>query len=272
MNSLADLPDEFHCHRNFYKNIRGDLRCKHCGAAGIKFRKNYEYCPCCKKKSSVKADTKVFSFCNLSFRQIYILIWCWQKQCSIGETVKISGLKYPTIKRWLVRFRASLEPRTDVLEGACEVDGSFFGRKRYGKQKLVAGVICKAKTKKGYCIRLKIIHKRDRKNAEDFIEETVKEGSLVITDGFAGYNEITALGYEWFACDHSMGFFGPTNHIENLWSVIKRALRYIYRDLTFSLKDLNLILREYETRYNEPGVFYNVDSYLKMRACSKFVY
>ena len=104
------------------------------------------------------------------------------------------------------------------------------------------------------------------------MEETIKKGSLVITDGFGGYNEVPSLGYDWYACNHAIGFFGPTNHIENLWSVIKRALRYIYRDLTFSLEDLSLILREYETRYNEPEVFYNVDSYLKMRACSKFVY
>ena len=171
-----------------------------------------------------------------------------------------------------MRFRASLEPRTDVLEGACEVDGSFFGRRRYGKQKLVAGVICKAKTKKGYCIRLKIVEKRDREHAEEFIEQTIKPGSLVITDGFGGYNEIESLGYEWFACNHAIGFFGPTNHIENLWSVMKRALRYIYKDLTFSTENLRLILREYENRYNNEEVFYNVDNYLEMRACSRFVY
>lgn len=64
--------------------------------------------------------------------------------------------------------------------------------------------------------------------------------------------------------------FGPTNHIENLWSVIKRTLRYIYRDLSFNLNDLTLILREFENHYNNPELFYNVDSYLKTRACSGF--
>ena len=145
MNSLADLPDEFHCHRIFIKILEGISDVNIAELQVLNSEKNYEYCPHCKKKSSVKADTKVFSSCNLSFRQIYILVWCWQAQCSTGETMKISGLKYPTIKRWLVRFGASLEPRTDVLEGACEVDGSFFGRRRYGKQKLAAGVVCKAK-------------------------------------------------------------------------------------------------------------------------------
>ena len=35
---------------------------------------------------------------------------------------------------------------------------------------------------------------------------------------------------------------------KNLWSVIKRALRYIYRDLTFNPNDLELILRKLEKR------------------------
>ena len=63
--------------------------------------------------------------------------------------------------------------------------------------------------------------------------------------------------------DYSVGFFGPTNHIENLWSVIKRALHYIYRDLTFNLNDLELILREWGNRHNNPDLFYNEDNHLK---------
>ena len=66
--------------------------------------------------------------------------------------------------------------------------------------------------------------------------------------------------------------FGPTNHTENLWSVIKRTLRYIYRDLSFNLNDLALILRELENRYNNLDLFYNVDSYLKIRDCSRLVW
>lgn len=80
-------------------------------------------------------------------------------------------------------------------------------------------------------------------------------------------NQLPLLGYKWRACDHSIGYFGSTNHIKNFWSVIKRALRYIYRDLTFNIKDLELILREWENRHNNPDLFYNEDNYLKT-ACS----
>ena len=89
---------------------------------------------------------------------------------------------------------ASLEPRADVLGGACEVDGSYFGRKRYGKQKLVAGVTCKAKTKKVYCIRLKIVHRRDRDTAEEFIEEMIKRlGFNRMYTWHSNTSEITAI-------------------------------------------------------------------------------
>lgn len=60
-----------------------------------------------------------------------------------------------------MRFRASLKPSEAVLEGACEVDGSFFGKKKFGKQRLVIGTIDPKRQR----IRLRIIHRRDRENA-----------------------------------------------------------------------------------------------------------
>jgi hypothetical protein len=120
MNSLADIPSEYHCHRKFYRCVWGEVSCKYIAVAKqLKLRKNYEYCPDCKKKYSVKADTKVFSYCNLTFRQIIILIWCWQQKYSIGETIKIAGVSYPTVRKVASRaFRASLKPSEAILEGA----------------------------------------------------------------------------------------------------------------------------------------------------------
>lgn len=265
MKSLTELPSEYKCHRNFYRMIWGDLTCKLCGKNDLKFRKNYEYCPHCKKKYSAKSDSKLFKFCNLNFRQIYALVWCWQHKCSVGEIRNILGISYPTVDDWLTKLRMALPTSREVLDGNTEVDGSYFGRRKFGSQRLVIGAISPKKRQ----IRLKIIKYRSRSEAERFVQESIKNGSTVFTDGFKGYNELPLLGYKWEACDHSVGYFGPTNHIENLWSVIKRALRYIYRDLTFNLKDLELILKEWENRYNNPELFYNEDNYLKT-ACSGF--
>ena len=126
MKSLTELPSEHKCHRDFYKMVWGDLTCKECGNKGLLFRKTYEYCPHCKKKYSVKADTSLFKFCNISFKQIYALIWCWQHKCSIGEIRNILGLSYPTVSNWLRKLRSHLPVSREVLDGICEVDGSFL--------------------------------------------------------------------------------------------------------------------------------------------------
>ena len=265
-NSIVDLPSEYHCHRNFYKIIWGDLTCSKCGTKGIKFRSNYEYCPHCKHKSSVKAKT-IFKGSNLSFRQIYLLIWCWQRRYGIKESCEIVGISYPTIERWYERFRASLPEPDEVLEDIVEIDGSFFGKKKYKKQKLVAGAINPG----SHQLVLKVVYSRDSEAVEDFVKAYIKKGSLIRTDGLKSYNNESLEGYDHESCNHEEGIFGITNHIENAWSVIKRSLRHIYRDLTFDLNKLNLILREWENRYNYPELFYNVDSYLKLRGCSKLV-
>ena len=261
MNSLAELPNEYHCHRNFYKTIIGSIRCKHCGEGGLKFRKNYEYCPHCKRKTSIKSKT-IFKGSNLSFRQIYLLIWCWQKKYGISESVTIIGISYPTIERWLKRLRMALGPSDVVLDDIVEIDGSYFGKLKFGSQRLVAGAINPGSKQ----VILQVVNNRDSKSVEFFVNSCIRRGSLIRTDGLKSYNEESLEGYDHEACDHDNFYFGPTNHIENLWSVIKRALRHIYRDLTFKLEDLNLILREWENRYNNPKLFYNVDTYLKYMA------
>lgn len=147
--------------------VRGDLTCRECGNKRLLFRETYEYCSHCKRKFSAKADSKLFKFSNLSFRQIYALIWCWQHKCSIGEIKNILSLSYPTVSNWLRKLKRQALPASQpALEGDIEVDGSYFGRRRFGRQRLVIGAIS-PKTKQ---IRLKIIKYRNRTEAESFIQ------------------------------------------------------------------------------------------------------
>lgn len=67
-----------------------------------------------------------------------------------------------------------------------DVDGSYFGRRKFGSQRLVIGAINPMTNR----IRLKVIPYRSRKCAEDFITRAIKERSLVITDGYKGYDEL----------------------------------------------------------------------------------
>ena len=256
ITSIHQIPSNYHCHKRIYKLVWGDYTCPHCNRSGLLFRSNYEWCPHCRKKFSVKATT----FCHhskLSYKMIYTLIWCWQQKWTISEVKKATSLSYLTIGRWFWKLRTQLPRDKTKLYGEVEVDESFFGKQKFGQQRLVIGAIERHTNK----IKLQIIPDRSRTTCECFIERSVRTGSFIATDGLDSYNELGCLGYDWVSCNHNVGIFGPTNRIECLWSVIKRHMRRVHRVLSFTHEELSLILREWEMRHNRPDLFYNVDNY-----------
>ena len=257
ITSISNIPSNYHCHRRLYKLVWGDYNCSECGKSKVLFRDSYEWCPHCRKKFSVKGET-FFRHSKLSHKTLYMLVWCWQQKWTISEVRKATNLSYYTIRKWYKKFRLQLPEDSTKLYGEVEVDESFFGKLRFGKQKLVIGAIERHSRQ----IKLQIITDRTRSTCERFIERSIAKGSLVATDGLDSYNELHLLGYDREDCNHSLGIFGPTNHIENLWSVIKRQVRRIHNTLSFSRQDLQAILGEYELRHNRPELFYNVDNYL----------
>ncbi len=257
ITSINQISSNYHCHKRLFRLVWGDYNCPHCNRSGLKFRDSYEWCPHCRRKFSVKGET-FFRNSKLSYKTLYTLIWCWQNNWSMGEVKKATNLSYLTIRTWYKKFRLQL-PRDDTkLYGEVEVDESFFGKLRFGRQRLVIGAI----ERHTRHVKLRIITDRTRKTVENFIEDSILVGSLVATDGLESYNEIQFLGYDREDCNHSKGVFGPTNHIENLWSVMKRQVRHVHSNLSFSYSDLMAILKEHELRHNRPELFYNVDNYL----------
>lgn len=263
MNSLADLPSELKCHHELHRILWGTVRCPDCNHQ-LLYRQNYEYCPHCHRKTSVRAES-AFKHSKLTFRQIWAIIWLWQHGASIGEMRRQLNLSYLTIRRWLKKLRILLpEDRSPALYSEVEVDESYFGKLKFGRQRLVIGAIERSTGR----VKLQIITDRTRNTVEDFIRRSIAPGSLVATDALGSYNELHLLGYEHEDCNHERGIFGPTNHIENLWSVIKRHMRRVHSNLSFSYADFYYLLREHQLRHNQPELFYNVDNYI-FACCSK---
>lgn len=263
MNSLAELPSELKCHHELHKILWGTVRCPDCDHR-LLYRKNYEYCPCCHKKTSVRVES-AFRNSKLSFRQIWAMVWLWQHGASTGEIRRQLDLSYLTVRRWLKKFRLLLpEDKTAPLYGEVEVDESFFGKRKFHKQRLVIGAIERHTGR----IKLQIITDRTRSTCESFIERSIAPGSLIATDALGSYNELHLLGYEHEDCNHEVGIFGPTNRIEGLWSVIKRHIRRVHGNLSFSYEDFRYLLREHQLRHNQPELFYNVTNYI-FTCCSK---
>ncbi len=224
MQSIANIPNEYNCHRNLYKIVWGILCCSKCGSKRLLLRRNYEYCPDCKHKSSVKSET-IFRYSKLSFGTIWILISCWQNQLNIGEIHLLTRVSYFTIRKWIKCFRRALRKRkTDKLHDVVEINESFFGKRRYGYQRCIVGAIERFKTNgKRRIIRLAIIPNRERDTLESFIEDNVLKGSHIATDCLWSYNELELLGYMHEFCNHSKYHFGPTNLIEGLWIIRRKS-------------------------------------------------
>lgn len=262
MNSLTNLPTERQCHKQIFIAIYGTKDCPAC-AERLLFRSSYAWCGLCRKKWSAKAVCWLRQS-KLSFRGLWLLIWCWQQQKSTGTAVDITGSSYPTVRRWFRRFREHIPQTRLQLSGIVEVDESFFGKQKFGHQAIVIGAI-ERDTRR---LRLQVIPDRAQDSLEMFLQSTIQRGSLITTDAFAGYHDLEFYGYSHERCNHSNGHFGPTNMIENFWGVLKRSLRRLYGKLT--LADLPNILKEWEQRQNQPELFYNVTNYLRA-SCSGFV-
>lgn len=260
MNSLATLPSERQCHIQLFKLVYGSSSCPHCKGK-LLFRRSYAWCRVCRKKHSVRSATW-FRHSNLPLQKLWLLIWCWQKQKGAGTIVDVAGVSYPTVRRWLRRFRTLVPQSTLLLSGIVEVDESFFGKQKFGKQTIVVGAI-ERDTRR---IRLQIVTDRAQDTLELFLTNTVARSAHLTTDAHSGYHDLEFYGYSHERCNHSNGHFGPTNMIENFWGVLKRCLRRLYGKLT--LPDLRNILREWEQRQNQPEMFYNVTNYLRATLCS----
>lgn len=261
MNSLTELPSERQCHKQLFKLVWGDFTCPYCEGK-ILLRDRYVWCRNCRKKHSVRAETWLKNS-KLSFQKIWLIVWCWQKKRGIGATKDIAGVSYPTIRKWFRKMRQRL-PRAskDKLSGIVEIDESFFGKRKYGHQTLVVGAI-ERNTRK---LKLKIIQDRERNTLEQFTLGNVALGSKITTDYWRAYDELFLYGYSHTRCNHSIGHFGDTNLIENMWGVMKRHMRSLYHNL--AIPDLEYILVEWENRQNNPELFYTVDNYLGYQACS----
>lgn len=99
--------------------------------------------------------------------------------------------------------RAMVRPDRDRLKGRTEVDETFVGgldpdgRGRHlGKTKALVAVAAEAKGERGIGrIRLHRVADSSGKSLLGFVQKVVKPRTVVITDGWAPYAKLSAIGY-----------------------------------------------------------------------------
>jgi len=225
---------------------------------------DYWWCGHCRKKHRVKAVSWLKD-ARISYRELFVLVSCWQKRLSPGSVKHLTSLPYPTIRRWFSRFRVHLPKETALLDGVVEVDEAFFGRQKHFNQRIVIGAI----ERKSGQIRLAEIPDREQDSLEGFLFKNVATTSLLHTDCHAGYYDLGWNGYGHQLHNHSLGHFRGTNRIENVWSVAKRSIRRSHGQIR--TEHLGEYLQEWEARRNFPELFTNPLQYLK-GVCSVIVH
>lgn len=262
MSKLPNLAGNLKCWRKLDKLVFGDsVSCPGCGSSlKENYQSGYLWCGSCRKKYRPTAHRGSWLYgMKLKPGQLFMLLWCWQRKKSPDTACLLARVSYTTVQRWYTRFRERVPDARVLLEGVVQVDESYFGRlKSKQPQVIVTGAIAPHNKQ----VMLRITNTRSQAALEGFVQDTVKPGSLVLTDKWYAYEELPLLGYEHEACNHSQGHFGPTNGIEGFWSILKRHLRKLYGCVP--TKHLDSILNEWMARQNQSSWFASPENYLQV--------
>jgi transposase-like protein len=258
MKSIPNFSSNLTYWRGFNRLVFGtDLLCPHCNSAMLEnYRLRYLWCSICRKKyrySSYRVG--LFYSTKLSSKQLYQLIWCYLNKKSIDTTRSVTGLSYPTVERWIARFRNNL-PETDVgkLTGFIQMDESFFGRLKHKQEQVIVVGAIEADSGR---IKLELVPNRSSETLGGFIDTHIATNATVVTDKWRAYDEITMYPREHLPVNHSIGEFRFSNRIEGLWSEIKKHIRRMYQKILTG--KLEPILKEWQERHNNPRLFESVD-------------
>jgi transposase-like protein len=261
MPIIHELPSEAKCRTIVRRAIFGKrLYCPRCLSNHVYKSEQRYWCPGCRKKFSLMSPTWLKG-CKLSFRQLMTLLMCWQKKVAFWTTCDIAGVSPPTARRYLRAFRHHLVYESPTLQGEVEMDEAWLGKRRHGNQTIVMGITERGSGK----TVIRKVRSRDQGWSDRMLLAYVRRDipSIVYHDGWEGYQGIdTFFGFRHSTHIHDKGDFGPTNHIENIWSRLKRFITRTW-DHTWK-RHLPTLLREFEARINSPELFENPSNYLQI--------
>jgi transposase-like protein len=148
-----------------------------------------------------------------------------------------------------------VRPGRDKLSGRVEVDEAYFGgpetggkRGRGAENKVLAAIAVETGEGKPGRMRIAIIEDLSLASLHGFIENTVEKGSVIVTDGWRGYNGISGKGY-----GHEVITGGEQDavlpHIHTIISLIKRWILGTLQG-SCSKEHLGYYFDEYTFRFN----------------------
>ena len=166
------------------------------------------------------------------FRQ---LIRCFAMDFTATDTAEMTGVSVRSVNNIYLKLRARLAESCELaspLQGAVEVDESYFGARRvrgkrgrgaYGKT-IVFGVL-----KREGKVYTEIVPDCSKPTLQGIIRGHVEVSTVIHSDGWRGYDGLVDIGFDkHFRVNHGNNEFASgerhINGIESFWSDAKRRL------------------------------------------------
>lgn len=256
MNIIERVPSEAKLRAFFRSTTFGKRpKCPRCQSTKV-YRSEHRYrCPRCRKPFSL-TSVSWLKGTKLPLKTIWLLSIYWQEKESVKTASKNTGVSLITARHWYTKFRTHLPENNPYFTNPCEADEAFVGKRKNNNQVMIIGVIEPSSGQ----VALELAHYRDQETLDTFILKYVSNKTTIATDAYSGYVGLDKFfGYAHTIANHDNGNFGPTNHIENVWSCFKRFLRRTHAHYRKHL--IPDLVREFQIRKNIPELFENPYTY-----------
>ena len=235
--------------------------CLHCNANNYwLIKKSVIRCKKCRKETSVIAGT-LFQNSNLSLMDLFRITW-WMVIQKNGISAKglgrLFGISYKTSWVWLQKFRRIMViPERDKLTGHVEIDEMLVGGRRKGKRgrgaenKTLVVIAVEVYPKGTGRTRLSIIDNASRISLNAFIKQNVEKNSIITTDAWSGYVDVTKMKYSHKIINQTRELDKDNllPNVHKIASLVKRWLLGTHQSYVNN-EHLQFYLDEFTFRYN----------------------
>ena len=236
--------------------------CRHCGHRDYWLNNRHQLvCKYCRDELSITAGT-IFHRSRLKLTVLFRALWWMVAQkngVSASGLQRVLGLgSYRTAWTWLHKFRRLMVvPGRDKLSGTIEVDETFVGGVKPGKRgrgaegKALVVIAIEVVSMGTGRVRMGIVPDASKKALLKFIRDNIEEGSIIVTDGWVGYNGITKKGYT-HTIEHKTKILDDREILPNVHRIAALLKRWLLGTHQNFIGDnyLSYYLDEYTFRYN----------------------